>query len=98
MTELRFNTCAVTFSADIGGAAHHLAFPRLEFDCAFAAAGQSRTAVLAYAPMAKQQGRHYAIRLWSRPDVHGVCQQEFRDFQAALEAGGLLRRDFMIIY
>ena len=102
LTELRLDTCAVTLSADFAHAAHHLMFKRLELRSAFAAPGPSRAAVLAYGLMAKEQGRDFALLL--RPesqDMRGVLQREPRrevhEFQAALEAGGLLRQDFMYV-
>ena len=71
----------------------------LEFVDAFAVAGPSREALLAYALMAGEQGGHSALQLWSELETwHGVRMQEVSEFQADLEAGGLLRENFMRRY
>ena len=93
---LDLSMCAVTFCADFANAAHHPTFEVLEFEGAYAVAGQSRAAVLAYALEAKAQGRGRALlRPYLPEDVRGVRQQDVHELQAALEAGGLLPEDLM---
>ena len=90
LTNLELYHCAVTSSCTFADAANHPMFESLVFENAFAVAGLSRAAVLAYALEAEEQGRRSALRLkvWKR--LHGVC-----DFWVFLEAGGLLREDFL---
>ena len=68
LTRLSLSSCAAAFSAGFADAAHHSVFRSLRFENAFAAAGPSRAAVLAYALQAREQGRRWALSLevWSK--------------------------------
>ena len=90
LEKLSLHGSAVVLSADFASAAHHPAFQFLVFQNAFAVAGLSRAAVLVYALKAREQGRCGAlsVNVW-------VDQPGARDFWTCLEAGGLVREEFL---